>query len=406
METVHRATDAQDLGCASKNQPIGETDATDENRWFGHLYIVSIIALAALFLGVDGAAHTRKTIAAILSAMALVVFVVHTKPTMERTKGQAVLGGSIALGLGAALFAVHPLFFFGLFALYPLCFIAFPPKLELPALITLGVASALAIAGWNGWGVGGWVIAAVQAGLAGAFAFTLGRWIDRVIVQSRERAQLLAALESTRTELASVHRSAGIAAERDRMGTEIHDTLAQGFTSLLMLVRGVQSSMVTNPDGARKLLAVAEQTAQDNLDEARALISNSRPAPLQNAPITAALDRLVTQFDRDTSIDASMEIVGTPRPLDPAQEVVLLRTAQETLTNVRKHARASKVVLQLQFFDNNVELVIVDDGAGFDTTTSKSGFGLSGMQARATQVGGSVIVYSTPGKGTRVQVSL
>jgi signal transduction histidine kinase len=406
MEAVTQVTDALDLLSALKNQPIGETDATDENRWFSHLYVVSVIALAALFLGVDGASHTRKIIAAILSAMALVVFVVHTKPTMERTKGQAVLGGSIALGLGTSLFAVHPLFFFGLFALYPLCFIAFPPKLELPALITLGVASALAIAGWNGWGVGGWIIAAVQAGLGGAFAFTMGRWIDRVIVQSRERAQLLAALESTRSELANVHRSAGIAAERDRMGTEIHDTLAQGFTSLLMLVRGVQTSLVTNPEGALKLLKVAEQTAQDNLDEARALISNSRPAPLQNAPITAALERLVTQFGRDTTIDASMEILGTPRALDPAQEVVLLRTAQETLANVRKHAQASKVVLQLKFSENNIDLVVLDDGTGFETTEPQSGFGLSGMQARAAQVGGYVVVDSSPGKGTRVQVSL
>ncbi len=386
--------------------PIGETDATDENRWFGQLYIVSNVALLGLLLGVDGTSHTRKALATILTAVALLVFVVHTKPTMERTKGQAVVGGWIALALGAGLFAVHPLFFFGLFALYPLCFIAFPPKLELPALIALGIASAVAIAGWNGWGVGGWTIAAVQAGLGGSFAFTLGRWIDRVITQSRERAQLLAALESTRAELAEVHRSAGIAAERDRMGTEIHDTLAQGFTSLLMLVRGVQASLMTNPQGALGLLKVAEQTAQDNLDEARALITNSRPAPLQNAPITAALDRLVTQFGLDSNISVSMQTSGIPRALDPAQEVVLLRTAQETLANVRKHAGASKVELQLQFSESNVDLFIHDNGAGFDTATTSAGFGLSGMHARARQVGGQVTVDSNPGKGTRVQVSL
>jgi signal transduction histidine kinase len=397
---------APQLHQTAKGSAPQPTDATDENRWFGTLYVVSNFALTALFLGVDGASHTRKAIAAALSFAATLVFLIHTKPTMDRTKGQAVWGGSAALGFGAALFAVHPLFFFGLFALYPLCFIAFPDKFEAWALIVLGLASGIAIAGWNGWTVSGWMIAAVQAGLGGAFAFSLGRWIDRVITQSRERAELLEALESTRAELASVHRSAGIAAERDRMGTEIHDTLAQGFTSLLMLVRGVQTSLVTNPEGALKLLKVAEQTAQDNLDEARALISNSRPAPLQNAPITAALDRLVTQFGRDTTIDASMEILGTPRALDPAQEVVLLRTAQETLANVRKHAKASKVVLQLKFSENNIDLVVLDDGTGFETTAPQSGFGLSGMQARAAQVGGYVVVDSSPRNGTRVQVSL
>jgi signal transduction histidine kinase len=400
MPEVTRTTSATDSSIPQL------TDATEENRWFGHLYVVSNFALTALFVGVDAASHTRKAVAAALSLAATLVFLFHTKPTMDRAKGQAFWGGCAALGFGAALFAVHPLFFFGLFALYPLCFIAFPAKFEARALIVLGLASGIAIAGWNGWTVGGWTIAAVQAGLGGAFAFSLGRWIDRVITQSRERAELLDALESTRAELASVHRSAGIAAERDRMGTEIHDTLAQGFTSLLMLVRGVQASLATNPEGALKLLKVAEQTAQDNLDEARALISNSRPAPLQNAPITAALDRLVTQFGLDTTIDASMETIGTPRALDPAQEVVLLRTAQETLANVRKHAQASKVVLQLQFTENSVDLVIVDDGAGFDTSVPRLGFGLSGMQARAEQVGGSVAVDSSPGKGTRVQVSL
>jgi signal transduction histidine kinase len=383
-----------------------ETDATDENRWFGHLYIVSNVALFVLFLGVEEVSNARKYAAALVTAMVLLVFVGHTKPVMERTKGQAVFGGTVALLLGSALFAIHPLFFFGLFALYPLCFIAFPNQLEIPALILLGLASTVGFAGWNGWGVRAWLFALAQSGLGAGFAFTLGRWIHRVVNQSRERAQLLETLESTRTELAEVHRNAGIAAERDRMGAEIHDTLAQGFTSLLMLVRGVQASLTTNPEGALGLLKVAEQTAQDNLDEARALITNSRPAPLQNAPITAALDRLVTQFGLDTNIATSMRTSGIPRALDPAQEVVLLRTAQETLANVRKHAAASQVELRLQFSENNVDLFIHDNGLGFDTTTAPAGFGLKGMRARAVQVGGHVKVDSSPGKGTRVQVSL
>jgi signal transduction histidine kinase len=267
------------------------------------------------------------------------------------------------------------------------------------------LASGVAIAGWNGWTVGGWTIAAVQAGLGGAFAFNLGRWIDRVITQSRERAALLLALESTRAELASVHRNAGVAAERDRMGAEIHDTLAQGFTSLLMLVRGVRSSFESNPEAALQLLNVAEQTAQDNLDEARALITNSRPAPLQHAAITAALERLTKQFGQDTGIAASIEITGTPRALDPALDIVLLRTAQESLANVRKHASASSVHLLLRYTKSNVVLEVSDDGTGFNPKELTPGFGLSGMRARATQVGGQIDIASVPGRGTRVQVS-
>jgi signal transduction histidine kinase len=385
-------------------QPL--TDATDENRWFGHLYVVSNFALVGLFLAVDGISTTRKVAALALSIASTVVFLFHTKPAMERAKGQAVWGGCVALGFGTTLFIVHPLFFFGLFALYPLCFIAFPPKYELRALFTLGTACAIAIAGWNGWTTDGWIIAAVQAGLGGGFAFTLGRWIDRVITQSRERAQLLVALESTRAELANVHRSAGVAAERDRMGAEIHDTLAQGFTSLLMLVRGAQTSLTTNPGAARRLLNVAEQTAQDNLDEARALITNSRPAPLQDAAITSALQRLIVQFASDTNIEAAMQILGIPRALDPAIDVVLLRTAQESLANVRKHAGASTVKLELTYLENNVELAVHDDGDGFDPDSHSSGFGLPGLHSRAAQVGGRVNVDSSRGLGTQIRVTL
>jgi signal transduction histidine kinase len=305
-----------------------------------------------------------------------------------------------------ALFAVHPMFFFGLFALYPLCFTAFPDRYEGLVTALLGIASGVSIAGWNGWTLGGWVFAAAQGGLGASFAFTMGRWIDRIIHQSRERGSLLDELESTRSELAEVHRAAGISAERDRMGTEIHDTVAQGFTSLLMLLRGAQASLDTNPEAARHLLVVAEQTAQENLDEARALVTNSRPAPLQDAPIHAALSRLASRFSAETSLATSIEVVGVPRSLDPAHDVVLLRTAQEALANIRKHARATNVQMELRFPDDHVDLEVVDDGSGFDTTKRSSGFGLSGMKSRVSQVGGALHVASSPDHGTRVQVTL
>ncbi len=391
---------------SGKEKKVATDDASDEDLWFSYLYVISLAVLAVLCMFLSDVSPTRKLLVFVLSAVGALVFVFHTHAEIRKKEQRIIPGGIIALIIGVALFAMHPMFFFGLFALYPLCFIAFPDRYEGFATAVLGIASEVSIAGWNDWTLGGWAFAAVQAGLGALFAFTMGRWIDRIIHQSRERGTLLEALESTRAELAEVHRAAGVSAERDRMGTEIHDTVAQGFTSLVMLLRGAQASLDTNPDAVRHLLRVAEQTAQENLDEARALVTNSRPVALQDAPIQAALTRLTTRFYEETGVLTTIDVVGVPRNLDPAHDVVLLRAAQEALANIRKHARATTVQINLRFSEDHVDLEVVDNGAGFDVASRSSGYGLSGMKTRVSQVGGSLHVASSLNQGTRVQVTL
>ncbi len=224
----------------------------------------------------------------------------------------------------------------------------------------------------------------------------LGLWISRITDQSIERAALLAELERTRGELAAASRDIGALAERERLAREIHDTLAQGFTSILLLARA----------GEGRTWQLVEQTARENLAEARALVAATGPAGLGTTPLPAALRRLVDRFADEVGIAATMRVEGTERPLPSGQDVVLLRVSQEALANVRKHAGASRLELVLAFSETGASVRISDDGRGFDPAAPGSGFGLAGMRERVREIGGALDLRSGPGGGTCVEVRL
>jgi len=257
------------------------------------------------------------------------------------------------------------------------------------------------------------------AALSGLFSIVFGTimaiWIGGIIDQSRERGALIAELESTRAELATVSHDAGALAERERLAHEIHDTLAQGFTSIVMLSQAADAIVDTDPGAARRHLQSIERTARDNLAEARELVEGRGPAALSAGSLVDALHRLTDRLAGDLDIDAATAVEGTVTELAPAVEVALLRTAQEALANVRRHAAARTVRVVLTFdgprnddapHDAAVTLEVRDDGRGFDPATVDRGFGLSGMQSRLAQAGGNVQVLSETGRGTTVRVTL
>ncbi|HEY0641650.1 MAG TPA: sensor histidine kinase [Pseudonocardiaceae bacterium] len=240
-----------------------------------------------------------------------------------------------------------------------------------------------------------------------AFAVVVGGWAHRIIRQSRDRAELIEQLESTRAQLAAMSRDAGIVAERQRLSAEIHDTLAQGFTSIVMLVQAADSALEALPasprvDQARRHLDSAARTARENLAEARAMVGALRPAALESASVSDAVNRLVTRFGQDRDVAASYIQHGEAVRLDPATEVVLLRAAQEALTNVGKHADPSSVEVSLRFTPERVVLSVCDDGSGFDPGQPSGGYGLTGMRTRIEQIGGTCTITSEAGAGTTV----
>jgi signal transduction histidine kinase len=238
-----------------------------------------------------------------------------------------------------------------------------------------------------------------------AFAGVFGVWIDRIIKQSRDRADLIDALNTTRAELAESHRREGMLAERQRLAGEIHDTLAQGFTSILMLLQSAEPHVTE--EAVRRPLELATRTARENLAEARALVAALPPAALDSAPLADALQRAAAQLGEELDVLVSYETRGEFRALAAATEVVLLRAAQEALANIRKHAAARSASVRLEYDAEAVRLEVRDDGVGFEPGTSKDGhFGLRGMRERVTQAGGRLTVDSAPGEGTGLTVEL
>ncbi len=248
-----------------------------------------------------------------------------------------------------------------------------------------------------------------QAGIAIAFSVLLGLWVTQVAEQSEDRAELLARLEEAQADAAASHHAAGVLAERERMAREIHDTLAQGFTSVVMLAQTAAADLRRErPDDAAHRLELIERTARDNLAEARALVAAAAPVGLAESTLTEALERLAVRFGEETGIRVRV-VADDDAVADLARdrEVILLRAAQEALSNVRRHAGATRVDLVLGPAPDGaaIALEVVDDGRGM-APAAVEGFGLRGMRERVTTGGGALAVTSDVGSGTRVKVTM
>ena len=225
-------------------------------------------------------------------------------------------------------------------------------------------------------------------------------------------AQAALALENQR--LVEQARQSGELGERERLAHEIHDTLIQGFASIVMNLEAAEGSLERDPQSVRRYMDEARRNARENLAEARRIVWALQPGALEQAPLPEALVRLAEKWSEGSSATASVTVTGTMRPLPPEAEVTLLRAAQEALTNVRKHARASRAVLTLSYMDDRVALDVRDDGVGFAPDGAcaflgeggATGFGLKAMRERAERAGGALLVESEPGRGTTLAVEL
>jgi signal transduction histidine kinase len=278
-----------------------------------------------------------------------------------------------------------------------------------PAIITCCVFSAIGLIAQLNWlgyidhgglPVGALSVLSITAGLALTFFYAF------VATEARRRAELLAALQASRQELRRLHREAGAHSERERLSHEIHDTIAQGLSSIVMLLDGAEAVIEepgASPKPLRKYLQQAQLTARENLEETRSLVAGLRPSVLAAGSLPEALERVVQRAGENGGFTASMRCYGTARPLPASVDVVLVRIAQESLSNATRHATAERVDVELHFEDNEVRLLVRDDGKGFYPDLVSSGFGLVGMRERAAELGGRVWITSEPGTGTTVE---
>jgi len=228
-------------------------------------------------------------------------------------------------------------------------------------------------------------------------------------VEARARAQaLLSDLESAHRRLgeyASQVESLTLSRERERMGRELHDTLAQGLAGLIMQLEAIDGHLADGgTDRARAVVQQAMQRSRSTLQEARRAIQALRASALDQGDLVEAIRREAQAFAAASGTPCSCEITGEPPAVSPATAQEVLRIVQESLSNAARHAHATRVGVRVRECRGEVRVAVEDDGGGFDTERAAAGFGLGGMRERAARIGGTLRVESRPGEGTTVEL--
>lgn len=222
-----------------------------------------------------------------------------------------------------------------------------------------------------------------------------------------ERAHLFRALAEKEAELEALMRRTIEAQEeeRRRVATEIHDGVTQQMVSIWYRLHAALRALRIDPDRAEAELTRARELVDEALDEARAAIYDLRPSILDDLGLVPSLRTLAARQLQGAGVELDLP---DELSLPPHHEVALYRIAQEAITNVRKHAGASRVRLALREEEGAIVLEVEDDGRGFDPGVAPGGvsFGLTGMRERASLAGGELWVTSEPGRGTRLEVRI
>ncbi|OIV35932.1 hypothetical protein BIV57_18995 [Mangrovactinospora gilvigrisea] len=385
----------------------GRPNALTVLAWAEHLLFVLLAAVAAARLGIGPAGPGRTALGA-LAAVALLGWYAGGAALARRSgrtwAGPAWLGGLVVLW--AAAMPLSSDFVWLAFPLFFLCMHLLPLRWALPSVAVITGAAVVGYGASVGFSVAGVLGPAIGAGVAvvmSAVYQTLQR-------ESERRRLLLAELVETQAQLAATERQAGRLAERERLAREIHDTVAQGLSSIVLLLRAAEGEQ---GEDVRRHVRTASATARQALDETRRVVRALAPAALDGRPLTDALRRLAEDAREGAGLDAEFTVDGEPCALPTGVEVALLRVAQGALANTVAHAGARRVRMALAFQPDAVTMDVADDGRGFDAAaveagrgraaeTAGTGFGLRAMRGRLAEVGGELVVESAPGEGTAV----
>ncbi|MGV9818812.1 sensor histidine kinase [Nocardia xishanensis] len=363
-----------------------------------HLLMTVLAAVVVVRALLPGAPHPVPVVV-LAAAFLLVYFAGAFFGDRRRGALPMWLGTLTLLWLGLVVLAPDAGYLaFGLFFLY---LHLLPRPWSLTAVTA---ATAVAVAGFgvhNGWSVAGVVGPVIGA----AVAVGIGLGYEALFREFAERQRLIDELLSTRATLADRERAAGRLAERERLAQEIHDTVAQGLSSIQLLLHAAERADPQHP--ALPQIRLARETAAENLAETRGLIAELAPVPLEGSSLAEALERICRRAETP-SLRTQLVVEGEPERLAMPIEAALVRIAQGAVANVVQHANAGRMRLTLTYADTDVHLDVVDDGIGMDqeasARTASGGFGLPAMRARVEQQGGSMAVESEPGH-TAVSVS-
>lgn len=199
----------------------------------------------------------------------------------------------------------------------------------------------------------------------------------------------------------------GAAEERNRLAREIHDTLAQGLTAISLQLEAADALLEVNTNRAREAVLKALDLTRANLEEARRSVLDLRAAPLEGRSLSEALAALTGQISKDSKRKVEFEVIGGADDLPTRLESCLYRVAQEALNNAVRHSKAKHISVELIAAPTQVQLIIEDDGQGFDPAQIPDGhYGLVGLNERVKLMGGTLHIKSSPESGTRIEVTL
>ncbi|WP_433474654.1 sensor histidine kinase [Spirillospora sp. CA-142024] len=367
-------------------------------RWYAGAWVLFGLVPPAIAVW-DQPESTRSATMALLSMLGLCYPITGTFPGNPALRRNTFLGALIA-GIGAVSYLMDGAASLLIVSLPHFWILAGSPR---RAVVLSGAATAATVAADaartapGGEHLSGNSIAAVVGAAAGIL---FGLWMHRVVGRHDERARLLAAdLADAERRLAEAQRRQGATDERERLAREIHDTLAQGFASIVVLAEAARNGLGADPGRSAQQLVSIEQTARENLAEARVLVGAASQGEVAPGSVARTLRRTLDRFAEDTGLTVTADLPDVD--CDQTTRIALLRCTQESLANVRKHAAASTVGVVLERHPHGVELEITDDGRGFVVVESR-GFGLDGMRRRLAELGGELTVTSSPGDGTRI----
>jgi signal transduction histidine kinase len=364
------------------------------NRWW-HVFFATTMAMLAVINVFSWAPSTGQRIGAwaTIALLSIVYLTVGRRALSGEARFRLPFALALIIGSGA-LVACSPNLAFVQVIAFPLLWVVIPST-RVAMVANVGLALAVSAGFIVSVGTGSENLAQTaliqSVSLVGSLA--LGLWISRIADLSAERLRLLDELTATQAELAAANRDTGVISERERLAREIHDTIAQSLTGIVMMCQRAQRELAHERlEPLAGQLRLLEQSARDVLVETRSLVAASATVDLGGG-IAAALERLTV------TAEVSVE-------LDRDTEVVLLRCAQEALANVRKHSHATSATVRLVTELHTATLAVTDDGTGFDSSEAEPGFGLPGMRDRLALVNGALAVSSVPGGGTSLSVSL
>jgi len=272
------------------------------------------------------------------------------------------------------------------------------------AILGATIVAICALGIHSGWTVGGVVGPIVGAGVA----LLIGLGYQALAREAQQREALVSELIATQGLLAATEHESGVLAERARLAREIHDTLAQGLSSIQMLLHAAERADPERP--GIEHVRLARDTAAANLSEARRFIRELTPPQLEDQTLGGALRRLARTQWAAEGLDVQVR-VSDSLSLPMHVQTALLRIAQGAIANVIQHAHATAATITIAIEGDRLHFTVADDGIGFDplrvsAEATSDSFGLRATSERVQQLGGALAVDSQPGRGTTLVVEL